>query len=187
MKQEFKVAAMTMGTMLITSSNAWAATVYDKVELFQTETFFTDSFEISEAGAYKATLTDFNFPVPMIDIGMNVTTTTDSLGSHMAPGSFKFNAMPGTYFVSFFGTADIFTPTQLEGCFFRKSHHRCFPLKTQLGMYGIDISAVPVPASVWLFGSGLNGLAAVADVKHNTNSTPCLVYTFYHFLVPPIS
>ena len=168
MKQEFKVAAITMGAMLITSGNAWATTVYDKVELFQTETFFTDRFEISETGVYKATLTDFNFPVPMIDTGMNVTTTTDSLGSLMAPGSFKFNATPGTYFVSFFGTAgtaDIFSPTQFEGCFSEKSHHCCFPPKTQLGMYGIDISAVPVPAAAWLFGSGLIGLAFVARRK----------------------
>ena len=168
MKKNFKLAAMTVGAMLITSGNVWAATVYDKVELFQTETFFTDSFDISEAGVYIATLTDFNFPVPMIDTGMNVTTTTDSLGSLMAPGSFKFNAMPGTYFVSFFGTAgtaDIFTPRQSKGCFSRKSHHRCSPPKTQLGMYGIDISAVPVPAAAWLFGSGLIGLAVVARRK----------------------
>ena len=156
MKKNFKIAAMTVGAMLITSGNVWAATVYDKVELFQTETFFTDSFDISEAGVYIATLTDFNFPDPMIDTGMNVTTTTDSLGSLMAPGSFKFNAMPGTYFVSFFGTADILTPSQLK---------RRFPPKTQFGMYGIDISAVPVPAAAWLFGSGLIGIAFVARRK----------------------
>ena len=73
--------------------------------------------------------------------------------------------MPGIYFLSFFGTADILNPTQFEGCFSRKSHHRCFPLKTQLGMHGIDISAVPVPAAAWLFGSGLIGLAVVARRK----------------------
>ncbi len=162
MKKNFKkVAAMTVGAMLITSGNVWAATVYDKVELFQTETFFTDSFDISEAGVYIATLTDFNFPAPMIDTGMNVTTTTDSLGSLMAPGSFKFNAMPGTYFVSFFGFADTLTPAQ---------HRRCFLPKTQLGMYGIDISAVPVPAAAWLFGSGLIGLAVVARRKTQQKS-----------------
>ena len=33
MKKNFKIAAMTVGALLITSGNAWAATVYDKVEL----------------------------------------------------------------------------------------------------------------------------------------------------------
>ena len=161
MKKNFMLAAMTVGAMLTTSGNTWAATVYEEVELFQTETFFTDSFDISEAGVYKATLTDFNFPAPMSDTGMNVTTTTDSLGSLMAPGSFTFDATPGTYFVSFFGFADILTPAQ---------YRRCFLPKTQLGMYGIDISAVPVPAAAWLFGSGLIGLAVVARRKTQQKS-----------------
>ena len=162
MKKAFKIVVITVGALLMTPVNSWAATVYEKVELFQTETFFTDSFDISEAGLYKATLTDFNFPVPMIDTGMNVTTTTDSLGSLMAPGSFMFNTMPGTYFVSFFGFADTLTPAQLR---------HCFHPKTQLGMYGIDVSAVPVPAAAWLFGSGLIGLAVVARRKTQQKSS----------------
>jgi hypothetical protein len=143
MKKAFKIAEMTIGTLLFTAGNSWANTVvYDKVELFQTETFFTDTFEIFEAGIYKATLTDFEFPVPMIATGMSVTTATDSLGSLLAPGSFNFDATPGDYFVSFFGFADLSAP--------------------QLGQYGIEISQVPVPAAVWLFGSGLIGLVGVA-------------------------
>ena len=146
MKKTFRVVAMTIGALLITSGNAWAATVYEKVELFQTEAFFTDSFEISDAGTYKATLTDFSFPAPMVNSGMNVTTATDLLGSITAPGSFMFNATPGSYFVSFFGIADVST-------------------SLQLGQYGIDISQVPVPAAAWLFGSGLIGLVVVARRK----------------------
>ena len=36
-----------------------------------------------------------------------------------------------------------------------------------LGMYGNDpvVSAVPVPAAVWLFGSGLIGLIGIARRK----------------------
>ena len=146
MNKASKIVVMTIGALLITSGHAWAATVYDKVELFQTETFFTDSFEISDAGTYMATLTDFSFPAPMIDTGMNVTTATDLLGSLMAPGSFMFNATPGRYFVSFFGTADVST-------------------SSQLGQYGIEISQIPAPAAAWLFGSGLIGLVAVARRK----------------------
>ena len=134
---------MTIMALLVTAGNSWANTVvYDKVELFQTGAFFTDMFEISEAGSYKATLTDFEFPIPMVATGMSVTTATDLLGSLLAPGSFNFDATPGKYFVSFFGFADTSAP--------------------QLGNYGIEISQIPIPAAVWLFGSGLLGLCLIS-------------------------
>ena len=151
MKKVFKIAVMTIGALLFTAGNSWANTVvYDKVELFQTETYFTDTFEITEAGSYLAILTDFEFPVPMLATGMSVTTATESLGSLLAPGSFTFDIMPGDlpgdYFVSFFGFANVSAP--------------------ELGQYGIEISRVsaevPVPAAVWLFGSGLIGFVGVA-------------------------
>ena len=142
MKKAIKIAVMTIGVLLFTAGNSWANTVvYDKVELFQTETFFTDTFEIFDAGSYMATLTDFEFPVPMTATGMSVTTATDLLGSLLAPGSFNFDATPGNYFVSFFGFADVSAP--------------------QLGQYGIEISQVSIPAAVWLFGSGLLGFIGI--------------------------
>jgi hypothetical protein len=147
MNNAFRIVVMTIGALLVTAGNSWANTVvYDKVELFNTETLFTDSFVISNTGSYMATLTDFEFPAPMISTGMSVTTTTDLLGSLMAPGSFKFNATPGKYFVSFFGIADAFT-------------------SPQLGQYGIEISQVPVPAAALLFGSGLLGLTVISRRK----------------------
>jgi len=143
MKKAFTIAVMAVGVLLFTAGTSWANTVvYDKVELFQTETFFTDSFEIIDAGSYLATLTDFEFPEPMISTGMSVVTATELLGSLLAPGSFTFDAMPGNYSVTFFGFADKSPP--------------------QLGQYGIEISQVPVPAAVWLLGSGLIGLVGVA-------------------------
>jgi hypothetical protein len=142
MKKTFRIVVMTIGALLFTAGNSWANNaVYDKVELFQTQTLFTDPFEIFDAGSYMATLADFGFPASMTNTGMNVTTTTDSLGSLLAPGSFTFNATPGNYFVSFFGFADA-------------------PL--QLGQYGIEISQIPIPAAVWLFGSGLLGLSIIS-------------------------
>ena len=147
MKKVFKTAVMTIGVLLFTASTSWASTVvYEKVELFQTETFFTDIFEITDAGNYKATLTDFNFLAPMELTGMNVTTATELLGSLVKPGSFTFDAAPGEYYVSFFGLAGKpSVPSQ----------------------YGIEISqvVVPVPAAVWLFGSGLLGLIGIARRK----------------------
>jgi len=143
-----KVILMTIGASLIAAGNSWANTVvYEEVELFQTETFFTDTFIVTDTSRpYIATLTDFEFPVPMMNTGMSVTTATDLLGSLLAPGSFQFNATtPGNYFVSFFGFADVSAP--------------------QLGQYGIQISQVPVPAAVWLFGSGLIGLIGISRRK----------------------
>ena len=150
MKKVFKIIAVTIGAFLITAghSQANAAAVYDKVELFQTETFFTDTFTVIDAGTYMATLTDFEFPVPMIATGMSVTTATESLGSLLAPGSFNFEVTPGDYFVSFFGFADVSAP--------------------ELGQYGIEISQIPVPAAVWLFGSGLLGLVGIARRRKAT-------------------
>ena len=143
MKKALRTVVMTIVALLVTAGNSWANTVvYDKVELFQTGALFTDMFEISEAGSYKATLTDFEFPIPIVATGMSVTTATDLLGSLLAPVSFNFDATPGKYFVSFFGFADTSAP--------------------QLGNYGIEISQIPIPAAVWLFGSGLLGLCLIS-------------------------
>jgi hypothetical protein len=147
MKKEFRTALFTIATLLIVSGPSLASTVvYDNVGFFKTETLFTEEFAISNAGTYTSTLTDFNFPAPMVGIGMDVTTATDLLGSLLAPGSFTFNATPGKYFVSFFGLADTSTPSQL-------------------GQFGIEISQVPVPAAAWLFVSGLLGLVVLARPK----------------------
>jgi hypothetical protein len=148
MKKEFRIALITIAALLITAGTSWASTVvYDNVGFFKTETFFTEEFTISNAGSYTSTLTDFNFPAPMVDIGMDVTTATDLLGSLLTPGSFNFNATPGKYFVSFFGIADTST-------------------SSQLGQFGIEISQVPVPAAAWLFVSGLMGLIVIARHKN---------------------
>jgi hypothetical protein len=150
MIKAFRIIVMTVCTLLVTTGNSRASTVvYDRVELFKTETFFTEMFDIDETGRYRATLTDFNFPVPMSATGMSITTATDMLGSLLAPGSFMFNATPGKYFVSFFGFANEST-------------------SPQFGQYGIEIQDVPVPTAVWLFGSGFLGLVGISRRKQVT-------------------
>ena len=128
-----------------------AESIFEDVSIFSGSKFFTESFRIDAPGAYQAILTDFIFPDPLDRIGINITTATESLGILREPGVFTFDANPGDYFVSFFGKA-----------------HR-------LGQYGISISRaggssiasspVPLPAGVWLFGSGLLGLAGVVRRK----------------------
>ena len=150
MKKTFRIVVMTIGALLFTAGNSWANTVvYDKVGLFKTETSFMEDFEISEAGSYMATLTNFNFPAFMIDTGMDVVTATQFLGSTLGAGSFTFDATPGIYSVGFFGTAD---PSTLSN-------------PSNLGMYGMQISQIPIPAAVWLFASGLLGLVVVSRNK----------------------
>ena len=142
MKKAFKIAVMAVGVLLFTAGTSWANTVvYEEVELFDTQTVLNDTFTVIDDGTYRAVLTDFEFPEPMAQSGMAVTTATELLGSLNAPGSFTFEATPGEYFVSFFGEAGA---------------------STSYGMYGIEISQVPVPAAVWLLGSGLIGLVGVA-------------------------
>ncbi len=147
MKTAFKVVLGTIAVCLFTAGQSQAnIVVYEKVELFQAETFFTETFEIFDEGSYTATLTDFEFPAAMLGTGMSVTTATEMLGSLSAPGSFTFDAIAGDYYVSFFGIADGST-------------------LSQLGQYGIEISQVPLPAAAWLFVSGMLGLVGIARRK----------------------
>jgi len=92
-------------TLLLTGPASAASTVFESVELFKGRTMFTDTFQVEAAGTYQATLTDFEFPRPMKRMALNVTTSKDTLGSIFAPGSFDFEADPGTYYVSFFALA----------------------------------------------------------------------------------
>lgn len=151
------VSRLLAFALLLGAGLAQASTVaYQKVELFKGETFFTETFEIVDAGSYLATLTDFEFPTPLEETGMSITTTTEMLGNLVAPGSFTFEATPGEYFISFFGFADTTS-------------------STMLGQYGIDVSMteipeIPVPAAVWLFGSGLIGLVGIARRKQSNSA-----------------
>lgn len=117
--------------------------VYQDVSFIEHKRVYTESFLIDTAGTYQVSLTDFEFPKPLLALGLNITSATESFGSLMETGAFTFDADPGKYFVSFFG----------------KAKH--------LGQYGIEIglvntSAVPVPGAALLFGSGLLGLAGAA-------------------------
>jgi hypothetical protein len=91
--------------VLLTGPAAASSVVFEKVDLFKGKTVFTDTFQVDSAGNYEATLTDFEFPRPLKRMALNITTAKDTLGSLFAPGSFEFEADPGTYYVSFFALA----------------------------------------------------------------------------------
>ncbi len=124
--------------------------IFEKVSFLAGSGYFTDRFSIDSAGSYQVTLTDFSFPQPFVEMGLNITSATQSFGSVIGAGSFSFDADPGDYYLSFFGEAPDLGQYGIE-----------------IAQYGIQISqpgnvsAVPVPAAAWLFGSGLIGMTGI--------------------------
>lgn len=122
----------------IGTANA-AMVVYENVGFVEDMEMSTTSFEIPTAGNFKATLTDFEFPEAFDLLGFAVTTATEMVGATTEPGSFTFSADPGTYFANFVGI------TGGGG----------------LGLAGVQISAVPLPAAAVLFSSSMLALVLV--------------------------
>ncbi len=88
------------------------------------------------------TLTDLSWgPLDFDFIGLSVSTSTQTLGHLTNPGSFSFNILPDTtYFCNVFG---------IGGGEF------------DTGLYGVQVTAAPVPAALGLFASGLIALVAI--------------------------
>jgi len=125
-----------------------AGTAQASTVVFETTGFFAGtvpsfanpSFSITAGGDYLATLSDLSFgPLGFSTLIMSVSTSTNSLGSTSSSGSFSFTASPGNYFANVVGV-----PTGLGGIF------------------GIQISQIPLPPSlnVFLGGLGMLGFSA---------------------------
>lgn len=110
------------------------------------------SFTIAAPGTYVAKLTDLTFfPNSSFgDVALGIMTSSQVFGSTSLntpnvndSDSFMFTATPGTYLSYVLATC------------------------TGLCTYGVEITAVPVPAAVLLFGSGLIGLVMVGRRRSN--------------------
>ena len=208
-------------------------TVYEKVDMFSNSLTFTDGFTIDAEGIYKATLTDFEFPRPLVSSSLSVDNGSASVGSVQGPGSFTFEAGLGDYSVNLAAqaasvseeekTAMVDTYQKENGAAWWKSltdaekqaekalwnswsteemmaHQEKIRNRAErrveeqlaqtdsLGQYGILIdfvestsavpgtdgntTVVPLPAAVWLFGSGLLGLLATGrgSARHSSRS-----------------
>jgi hypothetical protein len=100
-----------------------------------------------EPGLYQSTLSNMsveNEPFFGFDfLGLIVSTGSQTLGHIFEPGSFFFEVTPSSgtnFFANVFGDG--------SGLF-------------DTGLAGIEISKVPIPATLLLFGSGLIGLIGV--------------------------
>jgi hypothetical protein len=134
MKKHLSVLAGLLVLASLFSTNANASTaVYEDVGILSGLDFNTKPFEIADAGLYEATLTDFEYPggVGFDYLSLAITSSTEMFGfveltGGITSGMFTFYADPGTYFATIIGET---TGT--------------------LGLYGVDITAVPEP-STWL-------------------------------------
>ena len=104
-------------------------------------------FTIAAPGSYVARITNLTFfpGSSFITVGLGVSTSSLLLGSKALSGpstnasdSFIFSATPGKYFA--------IVAAECDG----------------ICSYGVNITAVPIPPAIGLFGLGLAGLALIS-------------------------
>ncbi len=144
-----KIGWVIMAIVLLSiPTYAGAAPVLDETVGVLGSSWEIYSFVADQTSLYELTLTDFDSPVRFSYLGATITTSTKKLAEiEILSSSINdsktttFNAEPGTkYFASVLGiTAD--TPGA--------------------GLFGIEITAVPVPPALLLLGSGLFALFAL--------------------------
>lgn len=105
-----------------------AANSYQDVGLVSGFSGAVNPFDIGAAGTYEVRLTDFAFPADPFDtLRLIVTSATEEYGRLDGPGSFLFTAGTGHYFLSLvWDTGGDF----------------------DMGLYGVEIAASGIPASV---------------------------------------
>jgi len=120
---------------------AGASTVFETTGWIQETIGLNFDFVADTAPyTYRATLSDLSEdPLFGFDfLYLSITTATGTVDSIVGPGSFPFAAIPGeTYFANIFGTGGG---------------------TVGAGLFGLEVTAVPIPPSLILLGSSLLGL-----------------------------
>jgi hypothetical protein len=134
-------AACTAGLSGFGAGVANASTVlYDDSGFLQGQQSFTKSFDLSGPGTLTVTLSNITWPEKLASLNMLLSTANGLVGPEMGEGTAQYEVTGGRVFAQWFGKA--------QG-----------PLN--LGVYGMKIeftpgvAAVPLPASLTLFLSGL--------------------------------
>ena len=126
--------------ILMLASGVQAATVLDHVAFISGTATQMTEFEIMDGGLFKATLTDLELLSPFDVLALAITTGPDVVGTLVGPGMFTFTADPGTFVANVLGIAGGIS---------------------DLSLYRVQVSAVPIPAPALLFASGLITLIAL--------------------------
>jgi hypothetical protein len=144
------LGATVLAPALFFGSAAHAASVdpvYDEFVVINGETsFFVDTFMAEYSLPHAVTLTDLGLPSAFSALELYILSTQPDTKELelIGPGTGTFDAMMGeTYTVTLFGIPGL-SGTGIEA-----------------SVAGVEISAVPVPPAVWLFGSAVVGLAAL--------------------------
>jgi hypothetical protein len=114
--------------------------VYDDFQVVSENTVFTTPFEVTRAGTYKAELVDFEYPAAFDILSLGITQDLNPLGFRFDTGSFTF---------------DVLSPGTLQ------AHLAAIPGAAGLGVYALQIMAIPIPDAAALLFSGLVGLVVV--------------------------
>ncbi len=125
--------------------NAQASTVvYEDFQVVSGNTISSTPINVA-AGTYKASLVDFEFPVPFNILALAITQNLDPLGFRFDTGSFIFDVpVPGTIM----------------------AHLAAIPGSGGLGAFGVQITAIPLPPASFLFASALVGLTLIGRRKN---------------------
>ena len=139
---KLKLCWVVLAIVLLSSPHyADASTVFETTGWIQETTGLTFDFVADTAPfTYTATLSDLSeTPIFGFDfLYLSITTSTGIVDSIVGPGTFSFLATPGeTYFANVFGTGGG---------------------TVGAGLFGLEVTAVPIPPSLILLGSSILGL-----------------------------
>jgi hypothetical protein len=139
---KLKFCWIVMAIVLLSSPHyAGASTVFETTGWIQETIGLNYDFVADTAPfTYRATLSDLSVD-PFFGfefLFLSITTSTATVDSIVGPGTFTFEAIPDeTYFANIFGTGGG---------------------TVGAGLFGLEVTAVPIPPGLILLGSSLLGL-----------------------------
>jgi hypothetical protein len=146
------ILVITLITFLTLPTFTFASTIFETTGWITGVEGVTFDFLADQSPyTYQATLSDLSEePFFGFDsLFLSITTATDLIDSIIGPGSFIFAAIPGeTYFANVFGTGGGTGVGTVVGT-------------VGAGLFGVQITTVPIPSAIFLLGAGLFGLVGL--------------------------